>query len=188
MIKNKKTGGLGLNKKAEIGSTLTWIVATIIILFIIIIYVVMVLWIAKPNNVYELLQNERKDLGFAFMKKFSVFLNNPLDNGQTIYDYVILAEKDKITDEMEDKFKKDVKNFFDLNANYWKSPTNRRLEIWIFDEASSEFKKYWHLYYNEENIIQDPESPVRIYNHDRDFFISQKSKIYVRIGRLQLTR
>ncbi|MDP1728715.1 MAG: hypothetical protein Q8L27_00745 [archaeon] len=101
------------NKKSSIGTTLTWIVATFIIIFILILYFVFLGIIYEKNN------PENKEIGISYsgVKISAVtflidFLKSDSGNGESIYDLLKKAgNNDGKDSEREGLFEEKAENF-----------------------------------------------------------------------------
>lgn len=103
------------NKKAQIGATLTWIIATVIIVFLIFIFIGII-------GIKKISGDKTSEAGVSSLGKndlfltesFFVFLNKKLNSGKTIKDLIFeWAEYSNNNDIIENEFK----NFF-KNSNF----------------------------------------------------------------------
>ncbi len=117
------------NNKSQIGSTLTWFVAIIIVVFVMVLFVTGVTGIAKLKGLSETKQTASVFISYGeeqnINSKFIAFLNKPLSNGGTVYDLLSKAEdKDDKEEERNSLFKQEAESFLEENlpsSNYYVS-------------------------------------------------------------------
>lgn len=135
-----------MNTKAQIGDTLTWIVATIIIFFIMVIYLAGVAGIVKRVEISS------GEISFATQDKavsLTSFLNSKID-GESVYELVSKAEADN--KQKADKFKEAGKKF--LDENYPIDSFAPKLKYWLrLYEINEPISKYPDK--NPETIVRE---------------------------------
>ena len=134
-----------LNKKAQVGQTLTWVIATIIVFFLLFIFIIITgLLVAKKNlfgqNNVDFQQTEALDM--STLKSFEGFVNSDI-SGKIVYDIVADASSGILSKE----FKDNAKIFLELNF-----PDNQyvgaRINIYNIFGQEEEFSDYSSKYGN----------------------------------------
>lgn len=122
------------NKKASISATLTWMVATFIILFILILFLVAVTLLDNYRKGGIKVSEEptkRIHLGLIEIENFLGFLNTPIENKETIYELISKADIDEGKKERKDIFEREAKKFMQENLPMGGYFDLSRDRIWI---------------------------------------------------------
>jgi hypothetical protein len=108
------------NKKAQIAATITWVIASLIIVFILAIYLSAVYFMGLKKTVYG--EDERVGIAnnlqdhLLLQQKFLLFLNSPVefDNEEFLVKNLIISEPETGEEKFE-KFQELVEKFMDEN-------------------------------------------------------------------------
>jgi len=89
------------NKKATIGATMTWVVATIIILFIIIFFIYASYYIAKEKGVlgFEGFIQEKENSGIVSEQSLLAVLQTEI-KGRMVIDYILQGEYSEVEEDV----------------------------------------------------------------------------------------
>ncbi len=172
-----------INKKGEIGSTIGWIAVTLIIIFIMFLYIISILWLVpklEKEKTYSII-SENRDLGLIFTKKFINFLDMPIKNDLTFYQYSILIEKDKVPLDDKEFIKEKIGDFLKdslPNSQF----ADYSLSYYLYDSKKNSFEESRELSTDVINLVQVSEVPTHPTYFSDSFFISPSTKLVIRLG------
>lgn len=139
-----------LKKKGQVGQTLTWIIATLIIFFILVFFVLVTTVLVGFKKISSPFAKNEIEVGqevsdYAGFKSFEGFLNSEIGEKKVkVYDIVANADKG----EMSEEFKKEALKFLDFNFPNAKNDNykNSWIRIYSFAEEASKgdsgYEKY----------------------------------------------
>jgi hypothetical protein len=168
------------NKKAEIGSTINWVVAFFIVVLFIFLYLTSVLVLAKIKGVDSGFVGAKihssNNLDLAFTKKFIAFVDSPISQGLSLYDFIILLEKGKFPEEKAGLVKSSLGNF--MNDNKPASLQNvlySAYDISLYDAEKHEFIRVHYL--SSDSNDYPNEGAITSSYLEQEFFITSKIKL-----------
>lgn len=119
------------NKKASVSATLTWIVATFIILFILILYLVAVSILDYTKGGIKISREAKTNTDLVLIENFLGFLNTPVENDETIYELISKADVPEGKKERADIFEREAKKFIEENLAIGGFFDLSRDRVWI---------------------------------------------------------
>lgn len=107
-----------ISKRAQIGSTLTWIVAFIVIFIVMLLFVTITMGLAKVKGFTG---TDKAQYTFSYYSgpvvynNFMIFLNTPLENNLTIEKILTQVRAGETNKPLEDIFKRECQKYLDAN-------------------------------------------------------------------------